>query len=153
MDLDQAREEYLTGALENPQGGMCPCCLRVGKARRRSINPDQAFALIQFWLEYGQEWGDFQVVRRKHPGLDGREESKLVYWRLIEKKGGTRNTFRVTDYGVAWLLRETTVPKYAYAMPGGEVVNYSIEKHVSIVETLEKKYDYETVLGLATVAV
>jgi hypothetical protein len=142
-DLELAQEHYFAQALENPRGALCPCCLRPGKAHPRTINPDQAYFLVRFWQEYGQEWGSMQDLRRKYAGLDGREDSKLRYWKLFEPKGGKSRAqeWRVKDFGVAFILEETDAPKVAHIL-ANNVIGYS-EETLGIRNILSKKYDYD----------
>jgi hypothetical protein len=149
--IEAVSEWFIRSLIDRPgKKKDCPCCNRVCAVYKRSINADQARALIHFYKEFGQEWGDFQIVRRQFQGLDAREEGKLGFWNLVEfKKVGTRKNgrpgkityTRITDLGLAaWLNRETKIPQYALIYYG-EVLGYKGED-VSIDDCLAKK-DYE----------
>ena len=143
MELEQAKRLLEKDLLESPDNrALCPCCLRKIGIYKHQINPDKARFLIHFYQEYEQEWGNSQKVRRQWPGLDKRDQGKLRYWQLFEPQGSPRsNSWRITDLGVAYILKEIAVPKYVYSL-NNEVVKHE-GQDLFISDVLAPKYKYE----------
>lgn len=124
-------------------GAECPVCHQFAKLYAFSVNAAIARALIMMYRTNGMGWVDVPSL-----GLPGGHFAKLRFWGLIEKPddaaradGNPRvGIWRVTEAGRAWIMEETTIPKYAniynnhcYGV-GGEPV--------SIRQALGKKFSY-----------
>lgn len=102
------------------EGASCPCCTQLAKVYQRSLNSGMAHSLIAVWQVGGMDWVHLptQIPARS------REEGKLKYWGLLEEDsekredGGRAGWWRVTPRGLAFILQEIQVPKYARVYDG-----------------------------------
>lgn len=95
----------------------CPCCERKTSVHKRSISRPQVIGLASFYTEFGKEWGTFSAARSLRGTNRDDEESKLRFWKLIERdpNGSTaKGPWRITSTGEAWLRQEIKIPKYAF---------------------------------------
>jgi hypothetical protein len=102
------------------EGATCPCCTQLAKVYRRRIHATLARAIITLYRHGGA--GQF-VHAPSLPG-DTHEISQAVWWGLIQEDEAVREDrgragwWRVTPRGVAFILQETQVPKYARVYDG-----------------------------------
>jgi len=112
--VDEARE-YVRETLRRDIRRGCPCCGRDVYLYKRPLNATMARTIIKLWRAGGEE--DFVHV----PGLSGdtHEGSQLSWWGLavssLERRsdGGKRGEWKLTRYGVDFVLDDASIPRYA----------------------------------------
>jgi hypothetical protein len=148
MSLGDARE-WLRRHVKT--GARCPCCKQFAKVYHRKINSSMAHDLILMWRAFGIEWGYLPDLRKQRSLKGNREESKLRYWNLVEEEserrpdGGRNGWWRVTPTGMAFVLGESTVPKYAYVYDG-RLLKLDGGEYVTIRDALGTKFHYRDLM-------
>lgn len=130
------------GAL-GKDGISCPCCGQHVQVYRRSVYARMAECLLWLVKEHrarGLEW----VSLKSGPVFRGGDNTKLLYWKLIEKHPVTTDLYRPTKLGIDFSQRKVAIPKYAFVYDG-KVQGFS-EETVTIVDCCEN-FDFGT-LGI-----
>ena len=147
VSLGEARQ-FLRERID--EGHPCPLCYQHAKVYKRSINATMVRGLAAMWKEHGIHWHDKISTLRAHR-VDGREESKLRYWALVEESserredGGHAGTWRVTETGEAFLLGRLSVRKYAHIYDS-RCLRFS-GPEVSVAECVREKFDLRELLS------
>lgn len=116
MTLQDEVEQFYD-VLEAGERACCPVCARSAKIYRRPLNRGMAESLRRMYQDHGTEWQTIGLTKQ-------REESKLVWWGLVERgtetreEGGSAGRYRVTELGEDWLLGDIRVRKYAFDYAG-----------------------------------
>ena len=133
------------------EGALCPCCGQLAKVYRRKLNTVHAHSLVLMWRAAGMEWQ--HVPTTVEPiTKGGGEAAKLRLWGLIEEElerrpdGGRSGWWRITERGRAFVLGETTVPRFA-VLYDNRCLGVEGER-IDIREALGDKFDYGELMGL-----
>jgi hypothetical protein len=143
--LAEARRELFA---ELDDGAVCPCCDQYAQRYRRPVDCGMARCLI---LAYRLGKGREDEGRWVH--VSELAETLAIVptiattarWGLAESRKNTDTKkkdsgwWRLTDLGVAFVLGETTVPKYAVTWNG---VNKLDGDPIGIVEALGRSFNY-----------
>lgn len=144
MTLEEARNA-LRELVE--EGYKCPCCTQQAKVYRRKCHATMAATAIKLWRAGG---GTEFVHTPSLPG-DTHEASQLSWWGLAEEElthredGGRAGYWRLTALGIAWVTRQTTIPKYARVYDGRCLGLTG--KAVSIEDALASKFHYRELMS------
>lgn len=147
VTLGEARQ-FLRERIDD--GHPCPLCHQHAKVYKRSINSGMVRGLAEMWKAHGTHWHD-KISTLRARGVDGREESKLRYWALVEESperrddGGHAGTWRVTENGEAFLLGGLRVPKYAHIYDS-RCLRFS-GPHVSVYDCVRERFDLRELLS------
>jgi len=154
-------QQYLVQNCTRSKGVPCPCCGSYVKVYRRTLNDGMVYNLI--WLvRYLEENEDSLDDGWIHiPSLAGeavlrsREEGKLVYWGLLERRlwengnGYRAGWWRVTPVGLDFVHERVQVPEFVLIYKN-RLLSHSPQK-VSVRDVLKKKkkptYDYDTLMA------
>lgn len=143
MSLEEARA-WLRARVDH--GAACPACTQFAKVYKRSVGSASARALIRLYRTSGQQYAHFpSILGRKQA-----DETKMVYWGLIEEErtlrpdGGRAGWWRVTDFGVDFVLERATIPKVARVYDGRCLELGG--RPWSIVDALGKKFNYRELM-------
>jgi hypothetical protein len=105
------------------KGAHCPCCNQYAKVYKRQINAEMAHSLGKMYvagLHAEDGWVHLPTVLQRKQA----DETKLVYWELIEEArearpdGGRAGWWRVTEAGETYLRGNLLVQKYALIYDG-----------------------------------
>ena len=128
------------------EGTHCLCCTQFAKIYKRNVNATMARSLIALYRAYGREFGSLPDLRRKVGLHHSNQEATMAYWKLIEEEptvredGGRAGFWRVTDLGERWILRQTTIPKYARVYDGRCLGHRG--DPVTIIDALGERFNY-----------
>lgn len=128
------------GALKN-DGTSCPCCGQHVQVYRRSVYARMAECLLWLVQEHYERGGEW-VSLKSGPVFRGGDNTKLLYWKLIEKHPVTDDLYRPTQLGKDFAKRKVAIPKYAFVY-NGEVQGFSDET-VTIVDCCEN-FNFATI--------
>ena len=161
MTLDEARQHVLKHRTD-AFGVPCPCCDQLVKVYRRRINGAMALVLLalakQAIAKGSREWLHVPNFVRAIPFSanlsvkSGGDWSKLRFWGLIEMRSGVRDDgskrngwYRITQEGVDFALKKTTVPKYAL-ITNQQFLGFDGSERASIDDALGKKFRYDELM-------
>lgn len=141
LELEKAR---LTENRE--KGTHCNACGQFVKLYRRQIYATIARALITVYKSYGEN--SFHINDVIDPVANARGDfQKIRFWGLVEnvpdetptlKKSSGR--WKLTPKGIAFILSDTTIPKYVY-LYDGQVKGFG-GSEVTIRQCLGKEFSY-----------
>lgn len=145
---DKLREEiYPRDALGYGQPGKgttCPCCDQHAQVYRWALYGTAAAMLIKLWRAGGTtEYVESRSVKQRGQGGDG---TRLRFWDLAEEQDGRREDggksgwWIVTELGEAFVLRQTSIPKYVHVYNGRRLRKFG--PPVWIDDVLGKRFDY-----------
>lgn len=125
-------------AATRPKGTSCPCCGQHVQVYRRTIYKRMAACLVWLVKEYRKtnNW----VSLKTGPIFRGGDNTKLLYWKLIERHPVTQDLYRPTQVALDFVAHRVTVPKYAYVYDG-RVLGFSADR-VDIVECFGDGFDF-----------
>jgi len=151
--LQEARDELYT-AVRNKSQATCPCCNRLVKVYRRTLNASQARYLIEMarksgagnpWLHVETDFRDVSTPARG-------DYAKLRFWGLIEPRpahkgrgGKTNGYWRLTDRGRTFVAGQSFVPAYIFLLDN--LVIGSAAKLVDIKQALGTKFNYDELMN------
>lgn len=143
--IDKQKRMVLAKAQEG--GCSCPVCGQFVKVYQRKIYANVARQLIQIYRLGGDE-RRFVHVKELN---DAREFQVSQHWGLVEAKPNeddpskrTLGYWRLTERGLDFVLRRTTVEKYVF-IKNNRVLGCSKEV-VGIDEALGAKFNYEELM-------
>jgi hypothetical protein len=141
MDLQGQKDKFFE-QLKTGESCYCPLCERHAKIYRRKIHASMAKALLEV-LKLGGDAEYFHYSVLTVPALSG-DFAKLVHWGLIQQKPDCLGFWLVTEKGVEFAKKQTTVPKYVFLWEGVPM-KYSDEQ-VNIIQALGDKYSYSEIM-------
>jgi len=133
-------------------GAYCPCCGQLAKLYRRKLNATMSLVLVLLYRRFKEdpelEWLHVPTfLNGKGVAARGGDWAKLTHWGVLEALQRSRDNeaagvgyYRVTDKGRSFVEIRSSLPSAAF-LYDGRVQGFS-EDMVTIVETLEKRFDY-----------
>jgi len=121
------------------EGVRCPCCDQFAKVYKRSLNSGMAWCLIKM---HRMTRNDEFIYTPRVIDNSG-TLSKLRYWDLLE--GDERGWWRVTNAGRRFVRRVDKVGRWA-VIYNDELLYIDDSKEIDIVEALNNKFDYESLM-------
>jgi hypothetical protein len=144
MSVEEARDMVMEA---RKTGITCPCCDQFCKIYRRKINMTMAKALIQLY----KAGGAYEYVHCPRLPGDTHEISQFAFWRLIieeservREDGGRAGFWKLTRHGVAFVLGDLKVRKYALIYDH-HVLGWSGPK-LSIRRCFKEPFSYEELM-------
>ena len=149
---DRERQELFERA-RLPKGTHCGLCLRYIKVYKRKINSSMARWLIGLVRRYVVEPRWISVAEPWSKRINSRENSKFVYWGMVEQKqkGEEEKNKRTSGYwkptpaGIAFARRECAVTKYKFIYKNKVI--YEEGPQVTIVDALADDFNYEELMS------
>lgn len=144
MPLHEARDR-LRGLVE--EGHPCPCCTLFAKVYKHKCDSAMSRTLIRM---YRAGAIDEAIHVPSLPG-DNHKVSQCSWWALVEEEkvrrpdGGRAGYWHLTERGVAFVLKQSTITKYARIFDA-RVLGYQGEQ-VSIEDCLGNKFNYRELMG------
>ena len=151
MFWDRERQQLFDRA-SLPKGTHCGLCLRYIKVYKRKINSSMARWLIGLVHLFEREPRWISVAEPWSKQIDSRENSKFLYWEMVEQKPKgedekskrTSGFWKPTPAGIAFARRECSVTKYKFVYVNDVV--YEEGPQVTITHALGDDFDYEELM-------
>jgi len=133
-------------------GYPCPCCHRIIKRYRRTLNSNMALTLIHLYKSGVRDWVHVEKWLHENNHPRSGDFHKLVHWGLLDKleedreDGSPRNGYyRLNGKSLMFVEGKLAVPKNA------KILNGTFEgfegKQVYIKDCLNEKFNYETLMS------
>lgn len=130
------------------EGVECPACGQFAKVYRRSITGASAAALIALHRACGREYGHMPTILNRKQA----DETKMVYWGLIEAQPGERDDgsrrngwWRVTELGIDFIHENLKVERHALVYDSKCIALEG--EMVGIRDCLGEKFDYTQLMA------
>ncbi len=137
------------------KGADCPCCMRLVKRYKYSLNSGSCRSLIILYRANKQSDGDWVHIQKYFASFglnaNGMNYILLKWWGLIEqqlknddKTKRASGYWRITDKGKLFVECGISLPKYVLIYDNRI---FGKSKHlVDIKEVVNKKFDYEELM-------
>jgi hypothetical protein len=135
-------------------GSACPCCGQLVKLYKRNLNATRARGLIWLYRTSGEKrrWIHVGDTAPRSIVKSGGEFAKLRWWGLIQEQPNTDDEakrtsgiWRITEAGVAFVLRQSLLPTAVY-LYNNRLVGHSPDT-TDIAAALGRKFSYAELMG------